>query len=444
MTKVIKLNLLRDKDSLINKLRNRDLLVYEEVQGSKIYVKWDGDKFIIAPKSTKNEPLNFIDLAVQKYYNGAYVYLHTLPDYVTNLLNHNWWFCFEYFPDSQPAHIEYSRLPKNNLILTCIVKGSKYTYNIEELIEYSNLFNVDMIPILFKGKLSPKQIEVITLFLNTSEMDLRYVFGESNFAHFFYKILNPLESNSFLMKDGEYNKNLEKVIIKIDGDTRYTFEILNPLYKKMSNSNSTEYVQIYSLILLNFLEFCQINGIEKYKPINITKDKLYVDFICMLYNEYIDNVKDDLLNWDFSIPQFFSEDKFKINYELLNDKKTIVNIKLDPKFEYIFKIILNSFNRKKKKPFGAFSEQSLLVFNNMVDKISTYLDTLLMANREYKFQNTELLNFNDYFNIKYNTDSTGRIYLDDDKIKPEEEIALDDKKKKGKGIGSMNLKSKKL
>ena len=183
MTKVIKLNLLEDKENLINKIRNKELLIYEEVQGSKIYVKWDGDKFIVKPKSINNESLNFVDLATQKYYNGAYLYLHTLPDYVTNLLSTTWWFCFEYFPDSQPAHIEYQRIPKNNMLLTCIVKGTKYTYNIDELKEYSNLFAVDMLPILFKGKLSSKQIEVITLFLNTSEEDLRYVFGESNLVN---------------------------------------------------------------------------------------------------------------------------------------------------------------------------------------------------------------------------------------------------------------------
>lgn len=443
MTKVVKLNLLRDKNHLIGKLRNKKLLVYEEVQGSKIYVKWTGEKFIIVPKSINNDPLNFVDLATQKYYNGAYVYLHTLPDYVTNLLNTSWWFCFEYFPDNQPAHIEYSKLPKNNLILSCIVKGARYTYDIDELVEYSNLLDVDMLPILFSGYLSSKQLEVITLFLNTSEEDLRYVFGESNFAHFFYKILNPLEENSFLMKDGEYNRNLEKVIIKLDGDSRYTFEILNPLYRKMVDGNSTDYVKTYSRIILNFLEYCQIQGFNRYKPVNITKDKLYVDLICLMFNDYVKSIRDDLDKWNISIPNFFAEDKFKINQELLSNKTTVAYIQSDAKLEYIFKIILNTFSRRKKKPIGVFTEQNLTVFNNLVESISNYLDTLLKANKEYTMRSTELLNFTDYFNIPYNTDSSGKIYLDNDKIRQEEEIALDrkaDKDKKGSGMPSMKKK----
>jgi hypothetical protein len=62
----------------------------------------------------------------------------------------------------------------------------------EELVEYSRLFGTDHLPIIFKGKLSDKQLQVIEVFLNTSEKDLKYVFGEVQFAYFFYKILNPL------------------------------------------------------------------------------------------------------------------------------------------------------------------------------------------------------------------------------------------------------------
>jgi hypothetical protein len=372
-----------------------------------------------------------VDLAVQKYYNFAYLYLHSLPDYVTNLLSPSWWFCFEYFPDKQPAHITYNRLPKNNMILTCIVKGSRYFYNIDEIFEYAKLFDVEPLPILFKGTLSPKQIEVISLFLSTSEEDLKFVFGETNFAQFFYKILNPLTRASFLMKNGNYNENLEKIIMKIEGDTNYTFEILNPLYQKIIKDNTTEHLQIYTLILTNFLEFCQLNDIRKYKPSNITKDKLYVDFISLLFNDYIENMKDDIIEWNFVIPSFFREDKFKINYNLLNNKTTLKHIKSNSKIEYIFKIILNSFNKKKKKVIGIFTEESLIAFNNLVDKIDTILDTLLQANKEYFSQQHNLLNFSDYFDTKNVVDTTGRIYLDDKDLKDKEsqDSSKKDKKK---------------
>lgn len=433
MTKLIKLNETHEKDEFLNKLKNKKLMIYEDVQGSRIFVKWNGDRFIIKPKSTRNEELNFVDLAVQKFYNLAYFYFHSLPDYVTNLLSKNWWFCFEYFPDKQPAHIEYNRLPKNNMILSCIVKGSKYTYNLDELFEYAKLFDVEPIPVIFNGKLNNKQLEIINLFLNTSEDDLEYIFGEDNFAYFFYKILNPNKENSFLMDKGVFNDNLEKIMIKIDGNYKYTFELLNPMYQKMNLNNNTEFVQIYSLILVNFMEYCQLNGIEHYKPKNITKDKLYVDLICEIFNDYMNQVKDELIEWDFIIPSFFKDDKFKINYNLLRNKETVEHIKSNPKIEYIFKVILNSFNKFKKKPIGVFTEENIKIFNTLVEKIDIHLDQLLKINREYKLRKKDLLNFNDFFDLNYNIDTTGRIYIDDDKFGDEEKADFDKKKKGKKG-----------
>jgi len=246
MTKIakIKTDLNIDTKEFINILEDKNLLIYEDIQGSKIFAKWNGDEFIIKPKSLNCENLNFIDLTVQKYYNSAFNFLHSLPEYITNLLNRNWWFCFEYFADNQPANIEYKRVPKNGLILTCIVKNEKYFYNLDEILEYSKLFDVECLPVIFKGKLNNKQLEVIDLYLNTSEKDLPYIFDEDNFAYFFYKILNPNIKNSFLMLDEEFNDNLEKIIIKIDNNSNYSFEILNPMYKKISLKNNTEYTQI--------------------------------------------------------------------------------------------------------------------------------------------------------------------------------------------------------
>src|SRR5690606_15704585 len=103
----------------------------------------------------------------------------------------------------------------NGLVLTSICKNGKYESNIDELTEYSRLFNVDYLPVIFQGRLSDHMKEAINYFLNTSEEDLEYVFGEKSFSFFFYKILNPQIQNSFLM-EGEFQNNLEKIIIKIE------------------------------------------------------------------------------------------------------------------------------------------------------------------------------------------------------------------------------------
>jgi len=435
MTQIIKLN--NQPDNLVETLQNKELLVYEDIQGAQIFVRWNGSKFVIRPKSITTPELNFVDLAIQQFYNQCFFYLHSLPDYVTNLLSTNWWFCFEYFPDHQPAHIEYKKLPLNNLILTCIVKGTKYKYNYSEIVEYAKMFNVDPLPVIFRGKLNEKQLEIINLFLHTSEQDLEFVFGENNFAYFFYKILNPNLENSFLMDD--FNDNLEKIIIRINGNDEFSFEILNPGYEKMNLDNKTEYLETYSLILLNFLEFLQLIDLQKLKLKEITKDELYIEMISLIFNEYIENIKKELKDWSLSIPEFFTEDKFRINTFLLKNQTTIELIKSDNKIEYMFKLILSSFNKQKKKIFGVFNEKTLDFFNEQVETLSKYLDEVLKVNREYLLRNNDLLNFKDYFKINYSQDADSQIYPDVDKLMSELPSGEEKKKKMPSKKGGMPM-----
>ena len=46
--------------------------------------------------------------------------------------------------------------------------------------------------------------------------------------------------------------------------------------------------------------------------------------------------KQDLLDFDFVVPEFFDKDKFKINIELISNKLTKDYIKESDKLEYIF------------------------------------------------------------------------------------------------------------
>lgn len=429
MSKLITLNGIDDQ-KLLDELVNNEITVIEDVQGSRICVNWDGENFTIKPKSISNDPINLVDLAMQNYYNPVIKYLESLDIRVKGLLNKRWYFIFEYFPDNQPANIQYQKLPKNNLVLTSICKISKYDYTLEELDEYARLFDVDLLPIIFKGKLSQRMVEAIKYFINTGEDDLEYVFGEKSFAFFFYKILNPTSDNSFLMDGDNFQDNVEKLIIRVQ-DKDISFEILNPLYKRISDSNSTEFVEIYTLILVNFLNFCQSINMDDIKLKGEKKDEVYIYLMCKLYNIYVSEVKEDLLNFDFVIPDFFDKEKFKINKELISNKLTKEYIDESDKLEYIFKVMLGSFNKKRKKPLGVFTDNTVILFNTFVDTINTYIEKYLNKIHEVELTRAGLLDFGDFFEIKYDVDAEGEVYPD---VYGEfEKEPTESKKKGGKG-----------
>lgn len=406
MSKLITLN--GRESEFLEKIFSEDVLIYEDIQASKIWVNWDGKTITIRPKSISNDPLNLVDLAIQNYYNPAIKYFQNLDSRVKGLMPKNWFFCFEFFPDNQPANISYEKIPKNGLVLTCICKSRKYEYNIDELIEFSRLFDVECLPIIFQGRLTEDMKEAIKYFLSTSEKDLEYVFGEKSFSYFFYKVLNPSSENSFLM-EGDFQKNLQKIIIRVNGDEA-SFEILNPLYERISNENSTEFTDVYTLILVNFLNFCQSINFKEIKIKGERKDESYIYLICKLFNMYISEVKDDIENFEFSIPEFFNKEKFKINKELIKNKLTREVIEESEKLEYVFKVILGSMNKKKKKPIGIFSQNTVDIFNRFVDKIDQMIDNHLGKIREIEISKAGLVDFGEFLDIKYDVDGAGDVY----------------------------------
>src|ERR1035437_5658544 len=333
MSKLITLTKDTDKQ-LLDELFENELTAYEDVQGSKLYVSWNGSQFIIKPKSLSAEPINQIDLALQYYYNKAVNFFNSFDDRVKSLMPKKWHFIFEYFPDENPVNIEYQRMPKNGLVLTGICKGNKYEYTLDELMEFSRLFNVDHLPVIFQGNLNQDQIQAIKYFLNTSSDDLEFVFGEQSF-------------------------NIDEIKIK--------------------------------------------------EP---KRDLAYISLICKLFNIYMTDAKDDILDFQFSIPDFFDKEKFKINIELINNKATKEFLMEDAKLEYIFKIVLGSFNRKKKKPIGVFNDSTLNLFNTFVDKINQVIDLSLRKNTEISLSKSGLLDFQDFFEIEYAVDGEKNVYPD--------------------------------
>ena len=359
-----------EPEKFIDLISNDEIIIYEDIQGSKIWVSYVNGNWIIRPKSINQNPINLVDLAMQKYYKWAFAYLLSLSEAVTDLLRPNYYFCFEYFPDEQPAHIKYDRIPQNHLILTCICKyGKTYSYDVDELKTYAQLFEVETLPMIYKGKLSEKQLKAITYFLHTNQRDLELFFKETNFAEFFYKILNPFANNSFLKTTG-FQNNLEKLIIRFPKiQQEYTLEILNPIYQKMVLKTDSEFSDVYSILLFNFMQWLLTVDLDTIEISGTTREMVYINLISKLYNMYIQKYEKNIIDFIFVVPPFFNNEKFRINQQLIKNQTTLDLINKNVKLEYIFKIILSSFQKEHKKNIGVINEIALQHLNVLIHNI---------------------------------------------------------------------------
>lgn len=430
MSKLINLTDL-NADNFLEMLRDTDIAIYENIQGSKIFFNFNDTELILKNRNLSNNPINKVDLAIQKFYNTAYDFLENVDIRAKKLCPDNWWFCCEYFPDEQPSHLKYDKIPKNNLILTSIVKGDKHTFNLEEIYEYCSLLDIQPLPVLFYGKLSDKQIELLNYFLHTEVDDLEFIFGEdeTNFTKFFYTILSPNISNSLLMDDGKFEDNVDKLVIKFDNKDEISLSILNPMYIK-NNDKSGEHIDTYTILLSDFLEYLQTVDIERRFLNGNNGEDLYLELICDIFNNYLEDRENRITNFEFNVPQFFYKDKFKINIDLVTNQKTKYYIQKSDKLEYIFKIILSSFRYRKDKIIGVFTKNTIKIFNEYVDTITGIIDRAMRIEREEDLAKSKLLDFGSFYDIKYPKDADDKVYPDLYK-NLEDEVYLGDKKKKG-------------
>lgn len=406
-----------EPEEFIKLISNQEIIIYEEVQASKIWCNHINGNWVLRPKNIQQNPINIIDLATQKYYKWALAYLMSLPKDVTDLLSPNTFFCFEYFPDEHPANIQYERLPKNHLILTCICKyGRNYTYDVKELKIYADLLGVETLPIIYKGKLNDKQLNAITYYLNTSEKDLELTFKDTNFAEFFYKLLNPQHKNSYLKTDS-FQENLEKIIIRFTkNNSESTLEILNPLYQRMSLKTDSEYSDVYSILLFNFMQWLLSVDLDEIVINGTSREIVYINLICDLYNKYIEKYEKDIMDFIFVVPSFFNSDKFRINQALINNKETIAFINKHAKLEYILKILISGFQKPFRKEIGIINEIALEHLNTLVRKIQVKVEEQFNYNSKLSNYAYKLTSLDDFPDIKWQEDDKGYVYPEIDSM----------------------------
>lgn len=425
MSKLIELNNI-NAENFIDLLRSENIVVYEQVSASKLFFNISGNEVFIKQKNLNSEPINRIDMVLQNFYNPVITYLENLDIRVKNLISSDWWFCCEYFPDEKPANIRYDEIPNNNLILTGIFKDDKYVFDVSLILEYAKLLNIEPLPILFYGILSDKQLELIRYFLNTSKEDLEFVFGKhDSFASFFYKILNPIEQNSFLMSN--FNDRLERIIIKTESDS-IALSILNPLYIKTEKNNSSDYLETSSLIVADFVEFLSYINFNTLFLKEESGDEQYIEAMSNLFNIWISKKGDRLKNFVFEIPPYFYEPKFQLNINYVKNKQTLFLIESSEHYAYMFKIILTYFRYKRAKEFGVVNTNILKIMNQYIQKIND------LINKSLNIQNKgKLLDFSQYSKVVFDMDSTQDVYPQyNKKIEPEKIVINNNSKKGGK------------
>jgi len=379
----------------INKLFDSFVTVNEKLDASAFGIEKDpltGN--ILYYKRNTESPISKVDRTLMRYYERPISHFDGLAEDVKIKLPPGWRFGFEYFINEQPQHISYDRIPKNNLVLSYIhVKNGlgevvRTVQDKQSLDDWADSFDVERAPIIYQGRLSEDQKLRIMEYLDTSQDNLSTKFKTDSFVKFVISVLNPAMTKTALNED--LDKSIEGVVFRFgelqdDGPVTLA-KVVDPVFEALAKERPREEddrtSDMYYILLMDVTNFIESLRLKSVPPRGKTYDDRYINFICEVFNQFIDQFEDKYEDFSMAEPAYLKKKEFDLNDRFIENPRTIALIESSDVYRRIFKVILAAFRKKRKKANGVFTKEVVNQFNGTVVKINTHLSHGIMKESE--------------------------------------------------------------
>ena len=391
----------------IEELFNNFVTVNEKMDGSAFVFERDREtgKFIFY-KRDQRTPITLVDRTLMKYYEKPIQYIESLPPHVIKEIPRGWRFGLEYFANNAPVEIVYDEIPKNNLILSYVHKkdpNGKIKGTIQEkenLDTWADLLGIERPPIIFQGYLTDSQKERITEFLRTPFEDLLEEYKTRSFVAFIIGVLNPDLKKTALNFDIE--KPIEGIVFRF-GDENSDKEpvlskMVDPIFTEMAKNKAKKRIEekpsdFLGLTILDVMNFILENGVENFESEGKTEDERYISFMSDVFSKFLSEYAYKYRGADFEEPEYLKKEEFRLNTDLIKDRRVLKFLEQDESFESLFKLIINSFRKIKKRAGGIITQGIIDQFNSLVKDIEKKVQ---ISKPKQQITESELPSFMDF------------------------------------------------
>jgi len=369
----------------IDNLFNTYVTVNEKMDGSAFVFERDPEtgRFNFY-KRDQRYPITLVDRTLMKYYEKPINYIESLPPHIINEIPRGWRFGLEYFSNNQPVEIAYDRLPKNNLILSYIHtknengRPSSTIQDQEQLNNWADLLGVERPPIVFQGMLTDDQKNQILDFLRTPFDQLVSEYKTKSFVRYIIGVLNPSSKTSALNNDldkpiegivfrfGEEDNGKEPILSKMV-DPVFT-EMAKEKYSKRSEEKPSDFLGLTIMDLMNYI---LEEGVETFNVAGDTEDERYISFMSDVFVKFLGEYAYKYRGADFQEPDYLRKDEFRLNLDRIKDKRVLKYLDTDDSYESLFKLMLNSFRKIRKRASGIITPGIIDQFNIVVSDIES-------------------------------------------------------------------------
>ena len=386
----------------LENLLNKEVVVTEKLNAATLSMQkkqtseMDLNRKLTFYKGTgvNKREITIADRVMTTFYSAGMTYLSNLSKLIIDRIPANWTFVFKYFPNHQPSFINYSVLPKNNLVLCCIItSGGTKIDDCEDLKTWAEMFDVPCQEPIFKGYLSEYQKERLRDYVEDGSNN------KESFARFIITLLNPAMKGSLYQNDG-FESPIDGFVFKFisdDGITKpMTAKLIDPFMSALISKNKSKkgYSDNTDVLLSDFTIFMSNQDMDSIVLTKKDDGERYLELFYRLFNRYIKYKKSQLEDFDVDTNDIVKESidtDFGVDMDKISNETTKKLLKDNPEFKSIFKTLLGSFKSKKDDNYKSIvmSPGVVRLFNGIVDKINSKI---------LSCEETDNLSFSSYLN----------------------------------------------
>lgn len=386
----------------LENLLNKEVVVTEKLNAATLSMQkkqtseMDLNRKLTFYKGTgvNKREITIADRVMTTFYSSGMTYLSNLSKLIIDRIPANWTFVFKYFPNHQPSFINYSVLPKNNLVLCCIItSGGTKIDDCEDLKTWAEMFDVPCHEPIFKGYLSEYQKERLRDYVEDGSNN------KESFARFIITLLNPSMKGSLYQNDG-FESPIDGFVFKFisdDGITKpMTAKLIDPFMSALISKNKSKkgYSDNTDVLLSDFTIFMSNQDMDSIVLTKKDDGERYLELFYRLFNRYIKYKKSQLEDFDVDTNEIVKESidtDFGVDMDKISNETTKKLLKDNPEFKSIFKTLLGSFKTKKDDNYKSIvmSPGVVRLFNGIVDKINCKISSC---------EETDNLSFASYLN----------------------------------------------
>jgi len=371
----------------LDNLLNKEVVVNEKLNAAtlsfqkKVTSETDLNRKLTFYKGSgvNKREITVADRVMTNFYSSGMTYLSNLSKIIIDKIPNNWTFVCKYFPNHQPSFINYSVLPKNNLVLSCIItSGGTKIEDVEDLRSWAEMFDIAYQEPVFRGYLSQYQKERLNDYLKSGST-------KDSFARFIITLLNPNLTHSLYQNDG-FDSPIDGFIFKFisdDGITKpVSAKLIDPYMTNiiLKNKSNKGFKDNTDVLLSDFAVFMTGQDMDSILLKGDDENNRYLELFYRLFNRYIKYKKSQLEDFDVDTNDIVKESinvDFDVDLDAITNETTKKLLKENPEYKSIFKTLLGSFKTKKPEDYKSLvmSPGIVRIFNEIIDKINDKIKT---------------------------------------------------------------------